>query len=74
MKIPRIIHQIYEDPAGPSPGLQALASSWKEKHPEWEYRFWNRQMMHDFLESHCSAFLPYYRSYPFNVQRWWDAN
>jgi len=70
MKIPKIIHQIYEDPAGPSPNLLTLASTWKEKHPDWEYRFWNRTMMHDFLESHCPEFLPYYNDYPFNVQRW----
>ena len=70
MKIPRIIHQIYEDPAGPPANLLHIAESWKEHHPDWEYRFWNRQMMHDFLESRCADFLPYYRAYPFNVQRW----
>jgi mannosyltransferase OCH1-like enzyme len=70
MKIPRIIHQIYEDPSGAPSDLLLLASTWKEKHPGWEYRFWNKQMMYDFLESKCPDFLPYYRSYPFKVQRW----
>jgi len=70
MKIPRIIHQIYEDPAGPPANLLRIAETWKENHPGWEYRFWNKQMMHDFLESLCADFLPYYRSYRFNVQRW----
>jgi mannosyltransferase OCH1-like enzyme len=70
MKIPRIIHQIYEDPAGPSPELLQIAETWKEKMPDWEYWFWNRQKINDFLESTCSDFLSYYRSYPFNVQRW----
>jgi len=70
MKIPRIIHQIYEDPAGPPANLLCIAESWKEKMPGWEYRFWNRQMMHDFLTSHCKEFLPFYNAYPYNVQRW----
>ena len=70
LKIPRIIHQIYEDPAGPPAALLNIAESWKENMPGWEYRFWNRQMMHDFLESTCPDFVEYYRSYPFNVQRW----
>ena len=70
MKIPRIIHQIYEDPAGPPANLLSIAESWKENMPGWEYRFWNRKMMHDFLESTCPDFVECYNSYPFNVQRW----
>jgi len=70
MKIPRIIHQIYEDPAGPPVNLLRIAESWKENHPEWEYRFWNRQMIHDFIELTCPDFSKYYYAYPFNVQRW----
>ena len=70
MKIPRIIHQIYEDPAGPPTNLLNIAETWKENHPDWEYWFWNRQKMNNFLESTCPDFLDYYRSYPFNVQRW----
>ena len=70
MKIPRIIHQIYEDPAGPPANLLAIAETWKENHPDWEYRFWNKQMINSFLESTCPDFLSYYRSFPFNVQRW----
>ena len=70
MKIPRIIHQIYEDPAGPPELLSSLAETWKGCHPEWEYRFWNKQMMYDFLDTVCPDFKPIYYSYPFNVQRW----
>jgi len=70
IKIPRIIHQIYEDPAGPPANLLNIAETWKENHPGWEYLFWNRQKINDFLESTCPDFLDYYRAYPFNVQRW----
>ena len=70
MKIPRIIHQIYEDPAGPPANLLQIAETWKEKMPDWEYRFWNKPMIQEFLEMTCPDFIPYYNAYPFNVQRW----
>ena len=70
IKIPRIIHQIYEDPAGPTPTLLRLSETWKENMPDWEYRFWNRPMIHEFLKSTCPDFEVYYHSYPFDVQRW----
>ena len=70
MKIPRIIHQIYEDPAGPSESLLELAETWKGHHPTWEYRFWGKKEMEDFLVEEFPEFIPIYRGYPFNVQRW----
>ncbi len=70
MTIPRIIHQIYEDPKGPSEMLRFIAQSWKEHHPEWEYRFWNQSTIESFLESEYPEFIPIYRAYPYNVQRW----
>ncbi len=70
MLIPRIIHQIYEDPAGPPNDLTTLSVSWKEKHPHWEYRFWNKQAIEDFLQSTFPDFIPYYRAFPFDVERW----
>lgn len=70
MKIPRIIHQIFEDPTGPPPDMLQMAETWKKKMPDWEYRFWNKSMMLDFMETVCPDFISYYNSYPFDVQRW----
>jgi len=70
IKIPQIIHQIYEDPDGPPANLLHIAESWKELMPNWEYRFWNRTMINNFLETTCQDFLEYYHAYKFNVQRW----
>ena len=70
LRIPKIIHQIYEDPAGPPEHLLQLAESWKEKNPDWEYRFWGKKDMDDFLEAHFPEFISIYRNYPYNVQRW----
>lgn len=70
MKLLNIIHQIYEDPAGPSDLLQRIAESWREHNPSWEYRFWNKAAIDSFLESEFPEFEPIYRAYPHNVQRW----
>jgi mannosyltransferase OCH1-like enzyme len=70
MKIPHIIHQIYEDPAGPDESLLELAKTWMEHHPTWEYRFWSKEDIEDFLTAEFPEFMPTYKAYPFNVQRW----
>ena len=73
MKIPRIIHQIYvcEDPDGKVPtDLIELSKTWKKHHPHWEYKFWDKEAIDEFLDTVCPDFAPYYRAFPFNVQRW----
>lgn len=37
-KIPKIIHQVW---IGPKPAPIKLMNTWKEKHPDFEYIFWN---------------------------------
>jgi mannosyltransferase OCH1-like enzyme len=70
LKIPRIIHQIYEDPAGSPETLLYMADTWKKHHPGWTYRFWNKQATENFLTTHFPDFIACYRSFPFDVQRW----
>ena len=69
-KIPKIIHQIYEDPMGPSEILLEFAKTWKENHPTWEYRFWDKEAIEDFLKNSFPDFIPIYQAYPYSVQRW----
>ena len=69
-KIPLLIHQVYEDMNGPSEALLTISASWKKYHPVYEYRFWNKESMEDFLHVDFPEFLPVYRNYPYNVQRW----
>lgn len=40
MSIPKIIHQLW---IGPKPAPIKLMNSWKEKHPDFEYIFWNEE-------------------------------
>jgi hypothetical protein len=70
MKIPKIIHQIFFDMNGVPDHLSAISKSWEKKHPNWEYRFWNKQTVEQFLESDFSDLIPLYNSFPFDVQRW----
>ena len=69
-KIPHIIHQVYEDIKGPSESLLELTKTWKEFHPNWAYRFWQKESIEDFINANFPYFISVYRNYPFNVQRW----
>lgn len=40
MSIPKIIHQIW---IGPKPAPIKLMNTWREKHPDFEYIFWNEK-------------------------------
>ncbi|MDR2773644.1 MAG: glycosyl transferase [Tannerella sp.] len=69
LKIPKIIHQIYEDPDIPECLLE-IAETWKQHHPGWEYRFWNKPAIERFMESVCPEYVSRYNAFPFDVQRW----
>jgi hypothetical protein len=40
MSVPKIIHQIW---IGPKPAPIKLMNTWKEKHPDYEYIYWNEE-------------------------------
>jgi mannosyltransferase OCH1-like enzyme len=69
LKIPKIIHQIYENIDVPK-HLLTISETWKENHSGWEYRFWNKLAIDSFLQSHCSEYILQYQSFPYDVQRW----
>lgn len=69
-KIPKIIHQIYEDPAGPPEELLELAESWKMYHPGWEYRFWGKPDVEAFMTEFFPNLIPAYTAFKHPVQRW----
>ncbi len=70
MLIPKIIHQVYEDPRGPSKILQDMSITWKKKHPKWEYKFWNKKSIDCFINNVGLDVSNVYKSLPFNIQRW----
>ena len=40
--IPKIIHQIW---VGPLPPPRRMMNTWKRKHPDYEYMFWNEKKL-----------------------------
>lgn len=70
MEIPEIIHQIYFDPAGVPDHLALISQTWKDIMPDWEYRFWDGKAVEQFMESECQDYIPLFRSFPYDVQRW----
>lgn len=69
-QIPSIIHQIYEGPREPSETLLNLTNTWKELHPNWEYRFWNTKDINIFLNNFFPNYISFYESLPYDAQRW----
>ena len=70
MRIPKIIHQVWEGKEGPpSDFLLDLSQTWKEQHPDWRYIFWNGEKIEVFMAEHAE-YREVYESYPYAVQRW----
>ena len=70
LKIPRIIHQIYEDMSGPPDTLLRLAETWKKNHPNWKYCFWNKTSIEQFMEIEFPELIESYKSFAYDVERW----
>lgn len=70
MKIPKIIHQIYDCPSSVPDTLYQVSDSWRKEHPTWKYCLWDHEAIQKFLSDNCSKFIPIYKSFPYNKQRW----
>lgn len=68
--IPKIIHQIYENPDGPPEFLIQMSKSWKRNNPDWDYTFWDKKAMDAFLEIHYPEFITLFGNYAYPVQKW----
>ncbi|MDR1223316.1 MAG: hypothetical protein LBL07_10645 [Tannerella sp.] len=69
--IPKIIHQVWSDKYKPLPDFCAsLAETWKEKHPDWKYIYWNEEMMNSFVDLVYPGLSECYHSLLYDVQRW----
>ena len=66
--IPRVIHQTWKDDEVPERFL-AAQRSWKEAHPEWEYRFWTDVDLALLVRERAPELLPLWDRYPEAIQR-----
>ena len=70
--IPRLIHQIWlGESGGPSPGaaFREAAATWRDHHPDWEYRLWGAADIDRLFTSRRPDLHALYRAYPHWVQR-----
>lgn len=66
--IPRVIHQTWKDHEVPERFLGAQRS-WREAHPEWEYRFWTDEDLARLVRERAPELLPLWDRYPEAIQR-----
>lgn len=66
--IPKIIHQTWKTEDVPE-RFRGMIASWRERNPDWEYRFWSDAALENLVADHCPELLSIYRSYPSGVQR-----
>lgn len=69
--IPKVIHQIWSGIDGPLPShFKVMGNIWKEKHPEWQYEYWDNERMNLFVKEHYPQYVRCYQDFKYNVQRW----
>lgn len=67
---PKIIHQIYGfwDKKIPK-HIQKRMDCWKNLHPEFEYKLWDKKKSREFIKKYYNWFLNLYDNYTYNIQR-----
>jgi UDP:flavonoid glycosyltransferase YjiC (YdhE family)/glycosyltransferase involved in cell wall biosynthesis len=68
LTIPRIIHQTWKTHEVPAE-WQAYQASWRQHHPDWEYRFWTDAELRAFIAERYAWFLPIYDGYGEPIMR-----
>ena len=66
--IPKLLHQTYASTNLP-PRLSRFQITWKQHHPEWEYRLWSDEDIREFFSHHYSWFIPIFNDYPHPIMR-----
>jgi inositol phosphorylceramide mannosyltransferase catalytic subunit len=66
--IPKIIHQIWKTEGIPEQ-WRPLQETWKQFHPNWEYRLWTDEGSLRLVEQLFPDFLSMFTSYSYDIQR-----
>lgn len=70
-KIPKIIHQIWSGVHMPLPEVfRILSETWRIHYPDWEYIFWDNDMINSFVEKYYPDYWDIFNKYPYDIQRW----
>ena len=58
MEIPHIIHQIWVSDSTPLPQIFIdMSNTWKRDYPSWEYKFWGKKEIDNFLKDNFPEFV-----------------
>lgn len=68
MKIQKIIHQTWKTNSLPKE-LNQYSHSWKEHHPDCDYKLWTDEDNRNLIQENYPGFLRYYETLPLNIQR-----
>ena len=66
--IPHTIHQSWKSEIIPE-RFRSYVRSWRELHPNWEYRLWTDEDNRELIRQHYDWLLPTYDTYPYGIQR-----
>lgn len=67
-RIPKIIHQTWEDHNIPKE-MRNYVKSWKEKNPDYQLMFWTADDRRNLIKNYYPEFLKYFDSYPHQIMR-----
>lgn len=67
-RIPKLLHQTYASANLPL-RLSRFQRTWKQLHPEWEYKLWSDEDIRDFFSHHYAWFMPIFNNYPHPIMR-----
>jgi mannosyltransferase OCH1-like enzyme len=73
-KIPKIIHQVWfqfapNKPSTPPAEYDEMRQSWRDFHPEWEIKLWDKEAAVAFLQQYYPESLPVFHSYKKEIMR-----
>jgi mannosyltransferase OCH1-like enzyme len=72
---PKIIHQIFWDFSGKNrtineiPEYNACSNSWKNNHPDWEYKLWYGTEMHQYVKTNFPQFYNIWDNLPKKIMK-----
>ena len=67
-EIPKIIHQLWNDKFVPNPVISHI-KTWTNKHPEWSYWFWTKELQHKFITEKYPFYLTIYENYKLDIEK-----
>lgn len=70
MKIPKIIHQLWDEKIPLPEFFSNLGETWKNCNPSWKYIFWDKSKMDYFVQESFPSFMSTINGFKHDVQRW----